>query len=147
MTIIKDFRLYLNAKYADTFKHKNGRYHQETRAYGDYLYHQDREQFDVLLEEALNGDEKFVDWAERPPVPDLDLKWVLLAYLQANTNQAVRSLGSRGEILDDAMVDLATRLDIGWYRDEAKVWQHDGTRAKNTRLAAANVPGTGWRES
>lgn len=52
---IKAFREYLNKKYAGSDPHKHEQYHQRTRGYGDYLYHQDRWKFDVELGEALNG--------------------------------------------------------------------------------------------
>lgn len=58
-----------------------------------------------------------------------DLQWVLEAYLQANTNNAVRNLGSRGVILDDAMAELADKLKIGWHRSPDGQW-HFGK--KNT---------------
>lgn len=52
---IKAFREYLNAKFADSANWRNGAYHQRTRGYGDYLYHQDRFKFDVELQDALFG--------------------------------------------------------------------------------------------
>lgn len=52
---IKAFREYLNAKYAGGTKHKHERFHQSKRGYGDYLYHQDRDKFDVELADALAG--------------------------------------------------------------------------------------------
>lgn len=57
---IKRFREYLNAKFAMSEKHTGGRsgqYQQKTRLYGDYLYHQDREQFKVELKYALAGND------------------------------------------------------------------------------------------
>lgn len=33
--------------------HRNGRYHQRTRKYGDYFYRQDREKFMLELAEWL----------------------------------------------------------------------------------------------
>lgn len=63
---IRSFREYLNKKHADT-KHKNRRYEQKTRAYGDYLYAQDRAMFDVELESALGGDARFADWVKPNP--------------------------------------------------------------------------------
>lgn len=51
----KAFRELLNSqqeKYKST-NHKNGVYHQLKRLYGDYLYHQDREKFDVNYKEWL----------------------------------------------------------------------------------------------
>lgn len=59
---IKAFREYLNAKHADGVKHKHGSYHQKKRGYGDYIYNQDRERFDVELAQALNGDPLFADF-------------------------------------------------------------------------------------
>lgn len=53
---IKAFREHLNAKYAGDRKHRERRFEQKTRAYGDYLYAQDREKFDVELDEALRGE-------------------------------------------------------------------------------------------
>ena len=44
------FRKHLNAD-ASSYKHKNGRYEQRTRPYGDYLWHQDRERFEVDFQE------------------------------------------------------------------------------------------------
>lgn len=60
---------------------------------------------------------------------DSNLEYVLLMYLQANTGGAVRALGSRGVLLDDAMVVLAKIVDVGWYRDEKLEWQHAGRPA------------------
>ncbi len=53
---------------------------------------------------------------------------VLLMYLQANTNQAVRRLGSRGKLLDDAMAEVAATIGKGWYRDASMTWQYDPRR-------------------
>ncbi len=52
----------------------------------------------------------------------VDMRWVLEAYLQANTQNAIRNLGSRGVILDDAMADLADHLNIGWWRSPDGEW-------------------------
>jgi hypothetical protein len=41
----KAYREHLNATCEGV--HRNGRYAQKTRKYGDYLYHQDREKFEV----------------------------------------------------------------------------------------------------
>lgn len=60
--LLKAFREYLNAKYAASEVWRNCRYHQSTRGYGDYLYFQDRDMFNVLLADA----EAF---------PDFDFKW------------------------------------------------------------------------
>lgn len=60
--LIKSFREYLNAKYAGGENHKHEQFHQKSRGYGDYLYHQDRAKFDYEMGEALAGrDHK--DWA------------------------------------------------------------------------------------
>lgn len=67
---IKSFREYLNEKFRGTgvnhYSHGGGRhiYQQRTREYGDYLYHQDREKFNVELADALAGDD-YKDW-KRP---------------------------------------------------------------------------------
>lgn len=50
---LKAFREHLNALCAAARPHRNYRYHQLSRGYGDYLYHQDREKFNVELAEAL----------------------------------------------------------------------------------------------
>lgn len=68
---------------------------------------------------------------------------LLLVYLQANTNNAVRGLGRRGEILDDGMADLASSLGKGWYRDAKNVWQYDGRREHAPRDPHAK-PTTGF---
>ena len=47
----KMFREYLNKLAEDSPLHRNGRYHQSKRGYGDYLYFQDREKFNVDFEE------------------------------------------------------------------------------------------------
>lgn len=52
---IKAFREYLNAKFAGSDPHRHEAFHQRTRGYGDYLYHQDRYKFNVELGEALAG--------------------------------------------------------------------------------------------
>lgn len=49
---ITRFRKLLNFTHADTL-HRNGRYQQRTRPYGDYLLAQDREKFLVELAEWL----------------------------------------------------------------------------------------------
>ena len=54
---IKSFREYLNKTFAVSEKHRNGRFQQKKRLYGDYLYSQDREQFDVELKYALEGND------------------------------------------------------------------------------------------
>jgi hypothetical protein len=48
----KAFREFLNREYPEP-DHREGRYHQRTRPYGDYLYAQDREKFDVEYTEWL----------------------------------------------------------------------------------------------
>lgn len=52
---IKRFREYLNKLSDGSENHKHGRYHQKTRKYGDYMYHQDREKFDVDMQEWLES--------------------------------------------------------------------------------------------
>lgn len=47
----KEFREFLNAKYKEFNLHKHNRYHQLKRGYGDYLWFQDREKFNVLFNE------------------------------------------------------------------------------------------------
>lgn len=59
---LASFRRYLNEKYANSEPHKHERFRQQTREYGDYLYHQDRAKFDVELREALAGNEECSDW-------------------------------------------------------------------------------------
>lgn len=59
---IKSFREYLNAKFAGGDPHRHERFHQRTRGYGDYLYHQDRFKFDVELQDALHGATEYKDW-------------------------------------------------------------------------------------
>ena len=54
---IKAFRQYLNEKFKDSPKYKNWQWHQETRGYGDYLYHQDRAMFDEAFSRALRGND------------------------------------------------------------------------------------------
>lgn len=61
--LLKSFRDYLNKKYPlELGRHKNFKYHQRIRLYGDYLYQQDRVMFNVYLTQALNGEEEFLDW-------------------------------------------------------------------------------------
>ena len=50
---IRRFTIFLNAEYASSTKHRNGRFHQVKRPYGDYLYNQDRDRFMELLCEWL----------------------------------------------------------------------------------------------
>jgi len=38
-------------------KHKHNRYNQRSRKYGDYLYHQDREKFEVDYQEHLSAND------------------------------------------------------------------------------------------
>lgn len=64
--VFKAFRDYLNVRFAgekDRKRGENGRYHQDTREYGDYLYFQDRAMFDVELERAMRGDDFYKDFA------------------------------------------------------------------------------------
>lgn len=53
---IKRFRDYLNAQDTGATKHREGPYQQQTRKYGDYLYAQDRERFDVEMRDWLAKD-------------------------------------------------------------------------------------------
>jgi len=63
---IKSFREYLNAKFRfDLANWRNNQFRQVSREYGDYLYHQDREMFNVCLEDALAGKGDYADW-KRP---------------------------------------------------------------------------------
>lgn len=62
---IKSFREYLDKKYAGTDLHEHNKYHQHTRGYGSYLYHQDRWKFDVELIQALQYPDEYKDW-KRP---------------------------------------------------------------------------------
>ena len=48
----KAFKEYLNNLYSDDM-YRNGKYHQRTRKYGDYLYSQDKIMFDVNYYEWL----------------------------------------------------------------------------------------------
>jgi hypothetical protein len=48
---IKKFREVLNK--ADRGDWRNGAYHQKTRPYGDYLYAQDREKFQIDMMEWI----------------------------------------------------------------------------------------------
>jgi hypothetical protein len=50
---ITRFRKVLNARHASTPNHRNGRFQQKTRPYGDYLLNQDREKFMCELAEWL----------------------------------------------------------------------------------------------
>ena len=47
---LKQFRIELN-KECEGFLHKEGRYNQRKRGYGDYLYFQDRNKLNVLFNE------------------------------------------------------------------------------------------------
>jgi NADH:ubiquinone oxidoreductase subunit len=47
----KAFREHLNKVHENTPNHRNGAYRQRTRPYGDYLYAQDRDKFNVEYEE------------------------------------------------------------------------------------------------
>lgn len=62
--VFKAFRDYLNVTYPPSRivdgqvrdnRHRCNQFHQDTRLYGDYLYHQDRVMFDNLLHEAMTG--------------------------------------------------------------------------------------------
>lgn len=50
----KAFREYLNTLYGHSSNHVNGNFHQLKRKYGDYLYYQDREKFNVDYNEWLS---------------------------------------------------------------------------------------------
>jgi hypothetical protein len=50
---IKRFREFLNEQSISAPKHRHNRFHQASRQYGDYLYHQDREKFMVEMAEWL----------------------------------------------------------------------------------------------
>lgn len=50
---ITRFRKLLNAKHEGTLNHRNGRFQQKTRPYGDYLLRQDRDKFMAELAEWL----------------------------------------------------------------------------------------------
>lgn len=43
-------------------------------------------------------------------------------HVQANTNSAIRNLGSRGQLLDEAMADLADAVPVGWHRSLDGEW-------------------------
>jgi hypothetical protein len=51
----KAFREFLNREHATSPKHRHARFQQRTRPYGDYLYAQDREMFNV----------EYADWVRR----------------------------------------------------------------------------------
>jgi hypothetical protein len=57
------FRRALNAACATGSKHKHGRYAQRARAYGDYLYFQDRDKFDDEWEAWKRGE---MPWISNP---------------------------------------------------------------------------------
>lgn len=52
---VKAFKAHLNAISANSAKHVHGRFHQISRPYGDYLYAQDREKFNVDMAQWLVG--------------------------------------------------------------------------------------------
>jgi len=54
----KEFRNILNERFKDNPKWKNYQYHQRTRQYGDYLYFQDRERFNMYYEEEQKAVKK-----------------------------------------------------------------------------------------
>ena len=61
--LIKSFREYLNAKHRMNLANwRNNQFRQVSREYGDYLYNQDREMFNVCLDDALNGKGDYADW-------------------------------------------------------------------------------------
>ena len=53
--VLAAFRHYLNERHRDAPRYCNRRWRQKSRAYGDYLYHQDRPMFDEALWRALQG--------------------------------------------------------------------------------------------
>lgn len=55
---ITRFRKYLNETYADAPKHHHNRYQQRKRAYGDYLYAQDRDKFMMELRNWLQKENR-----------------------------------------------------------------------------------------
>ncbi len=60
---IKAFRKYLNKQFpVATSPYKNNHYGNKKRNYGDYLYTQDRDMFDMNLNRAVRGDEDFKDF-------------------------------------------------------------------------------------
>lgn len=66
------FRSYLNEHYKDSPKHRNHVWHQETRGYGDYLYHQDRQMFDEALWRAMQGRDFYgFDWRKWLVTPNV----------------------------------------------------------------------------
>lgn len=59
----KQFRELLNAqsrKY--NYKHKNGKYHQQNRDAGDYLYFQDRPKFDFYFRAWVEHDNEWQNY-------------------------------------------------------------------------------------
>lgn len=50
---IKRFRDFLNSQDVGDSKHRHLNFQQRTRKYGDYLYHQDRDKFNMELAEWL----------------------------------------------------------------------------------------------
>lgn len=60
---ITAFKKYLNKKFpVKTDPFKNNQYGNITRNYGDYLYSQDRDMFNAILIQALNGDDQYKDF-------------------------------------------------------------------------------------
>lgn len=62
---IKAFREHLNRQYAGGENHRHERFQQRTRGYGDYLYRQDREKFNVELAEWLTKTDSLDELAQR----------------------------------------------------------------------------------
>lgn len=58
------FRKYLN-ELDPAYLHKHERYGQRTRLYGDYLYHQDREKFEVDFRDWLDSEGVMADKSPR----------------------------------------------------------------------------------
>ncbi len=52
----KQFREYLNNEHKGIM-HRNWQYNQKVRDYGDYLYFQDRDKFDMLFNEWLKEED------------------------------------------------------------------------------------------
>jgi len=69
------------------------------------------------------------------------LESALLMYLQADTNGAIRNSGSRGDLLNKAMVDIASYLQIGWFFD-GQSWQFDSDLARNKETTEGDFK---WR--
>jgi len=62
---IREFREHLNTLCSKSRGYRNFNYRQRTRAYGDYLYHQDRDKFMVELREWLTASQNDQSLARR----------------------------------------------------------------------------------